>query len=165
MKGNEEEVFVNSLKDIISVELDIERVKQSLSLKADFNLYDLFKLFDKHQIGHIYKNEMEDGLNKLGVFPMRHELSLFFKKYDLNNNGKLRFGEFCKAFLPKDKIYADHLSNKHSNYARYPEDAFTSLTKLEIADAFRKHLRSENEVEEIRKRLQRRPLFNISEAF
>jgi hypothetical protein len=87
----------------------------------------------------------------LGVFPLRHELSLFFKRYDRDSDLKLRFSEFCDAFLPKDKIYADHLNTKRANTeARRPEDAFSVDTKLELSEAFKKHLKCEGQNEDIR---------------
>ena len=84
-------------------------------------------------------------MNKLGIYGPRNEINLFFKRYDLNSDGKITFSEFAEAFSPKDKIYADNLMNKRSNYSvRYPEDAFSYTTKLDLADLIRKMLRSES---------------------
>jgi len=111
-----------------------------LSLRSDFNLYDAFRLFDKNNNGYLYKFDLEDGLAKLRVYPSRTELNLFFKKYDRNQDGKLRFSEFSDAFTPKDKIYSESLNNKRSNYAALnPDDAFTLTTKFDYADTFKKH--------------------------
>lgn len=33
---------------MIFLEMDIEKSKQSLALKSDFNLYDAFRIFDKY---------------------------------------------------------------------------------------------------------------------
>ena len=63
----------------------------------------------------------------------------------MNSDGKITFSEFAEALSPKDRIYADNLMNKRSNYsARYPEDAFSYTTKLDLADLIRKMLRSES---------------------
>ena len=48
MKGYEEDHLVYTLKDLISIENQLESAKQSLSLKYDFNLFDAFRLFDKY---------------------------------------------------------------------------------------------------------------------
>jgi hypothetical protein len=106
------------------------------------------------------------GLEKLGVYGPRNEINLFFRRYDKNNNGKLKFSEFCDAFCPKDRIYADHLNSKRANYeARSTEEAISNLTKLDFADMIRRHLRCEGQAETIRQRLTKSPLFNISDAF
>lgn len=95
-------------------------------MKPDFNLFDAFRLFDKYNIGHFYASELEDGLNRIGVYAPRSQVTLFFKKYDKNNDGKIRFSEFADALTPLDKIYKDHLERKRPNYdARYPEEALS----------------------------------------
>jgi hypothetical protein len=48
MKGKEEEKLINAIKDLINIEMEIEKNKQTLSLKSDFNLFDAFRLFDKY---------------------------------------------------------------------------------------------------------------------
>jgi len=140
MKGYEEEELTTSLRNIINLDLDLEKTKQNLSLRADFNLFVAFRILDQFNNGYLYKTDLETSLSKLRVYPRRNELNLFFKKYDLDSDGKIKFSEFCDAFTPKDKTYSDHLNNKRVDYSSaYPEDAFTFTTKLEYADAFKKH--------------------------
>jgi hypothetical protein len=62
---------VSHLKNLILIETAIEKTKQDLALKADFNMFDAFRMFDKYNIGHLYRSDFEDGLNKLGVFAPR----------------------------------------------------------------------------------------------
>lgn len=42
----DEDELVQSLRDLIRIENEIEREKTSLALKSDFNLTDAFKIFD-----------------------------------------------------------------------------------------------------------------------
>jgi hypothetical protein len=108
-------------------------------------------MFDKYNIGHLYKSDFEDGLNKLGVFAPRTQVNLLFRKLDKDSDGKLRFAEFCSLICPYDKIYKEHLNNKRSNYeAKDIHDAFTFTTKLDFSDLIRKQLRSEGEIENMR---------------
>ena len=107
-------------------------------------MYDAFRLFDKYNLGYLNQYDLNDELNKLGIFGPQSEINLFFKRYDLNSDGRIRFSEFAEAFSPKDKIYSDHLNNKRSNYsAKTPEEAFSSITRMEFADMIRKMLRAE----------------------
>lgn len=123
-------------------------------MKSDFNLYDAFKIFDKYNLGELYKQDVEEGFNKLGVYAMRKEIDLFFKRYDSNNDHKLRYLEFSEAFTAKDSIYADHLLKKKSSYsADNPLDAFTYSTRIEFGDAIRCMLKCEGYAEEIRQNL------------
>jgi hypothetical protein len=129
---------------MIQVELDSEKNKQNLSLKSDFNMSDAFRLFDKYNNGFLYKVDLEEGLNKLAVYPTRTELNLLFRRYDSNGDGKLRYSEFTEMFMPKDRTYAEHLNNKRANYgARSAEESFTISTRLDMADFLRQSLRNE----------------------
>jgi len=84
----------------LSIDRDIEDSKKQLGLKIDFNLLDCFKVFDRKGKGFISKIEFELSLNDIGVFPTRDELYLFFKRYDSDEDGYLRYSEFIKAILP-----------------------------------------------------------------
>ena len=151
---------------MVTLENDLEKAKQSLSLKADFNLIDAFKIFDKYNLGELYRQDLENGLERLHVYFQRKDVDLFLKRYDLNHDNKLRFHEFTEALLTKDKLYADHLSHKKSNYlARRPEDAFTTLTRYELADTLKTMIRCEGYAEELRQNLSKRTYFTISGAF
>ena len=122
-----------------------------MSLKIDFNLRDAFSMFDKENKGYIFKTDFEYALNNLGVFASRLEVNLLFKKLDKDNDGRLRYSEFADGFLPIDKTYSDHLINKRSNAnVKYPDDAFSYITKLDFVDTIRKLLKSEGYVEEFR---------------
>jgi hypothetical protein len=68
MKGNEEDHLISMIKENIRIETDLENAKQSQSLKADFNLFDAFRLFDKHNIGYLYRSDLIEGLNRIGVY-------------------------------------------------------------------------------------------------
>jgi predicted HTH transcriptional regulator len=78
----DESELAEALKAFVAFEMDNEKAKQQLSLKTDFNLLDAFRLFDKFNLGHIYKLDFEEGLKRLGVFTPAHEIDLLFKRYD-----------------------------------------------------------------------------------
>lgn len=152
---------------MIFLENDIEKSKQTLSLKADFNLLDAFRLFDTKGEGQIYKEDLEQGFKGLGIYVVnQRDLDLFFKRYDTNSDYRLRYLEFVDALTPKDKIYGDHLTNKRPNYeAKNPNEAITLKTKLEFGDTIKVMLKAEGFAEELRQNLSKRPNFSISAAF
>jgi hypothetical protein len=55
------------------------------------------------------RSDIEDGFVRLGVYGLKNEIELFFKRYDINGEGRIKYLEFFDAFTPKDKIYANHL--------------------------------------------------------
>ena len=103
----------------------------------------------------------------MGVLkPSKRELELLIKRYDTNNDYKLRYIEFVDALTPRDKIYADHLAGKKSNcLARDPEEAISLRTKLEFGDTLKTMLKCEGYAEDLRAALADRLNFSISAAF
>ena len=59
--------LVNILKNIIENEVSIEKLKKDLALKSDFNLIDAFQFLDKFNLKYLFKNDLEDGMRRLGV--------------------------------------------------------------------------------------------------
>ena len=74
MEPYEEDELANALKEFISVDKDLEGVKQILSLKTDFNLEDCYKLFDIEKKGSINLRELEETYNMLQLYPRKEEL-------------------------------------------------------------------------------------------
>ena len=94
MRLEEEDELVRALRDQIALEKDIETAKIDLTLKHDFNLHDAFWIFDTNANGWISHSELKFGLNDLGIYPTTEETDLFFKRYDKDQDGRLRFSEF-----------------------------------------------------------------------
>jgi Ca2+-binding EF-hand superfamily protein len=86
--------------------------------KPDFNLFDAFRIFDIDSRGWISQTDVKYGLNDIGVFPALEELDLFFKRYDKDQDGRIRFSEFCDAFTPAENYYATLLNRRTSNNVR-----------------------------------------------
>lgn len=86
----------------MTLELDLESLKQELSLLSDFNLLDAFKVFDFNSQGEIYRYDLEKGLNILGLYPARSEVETLFVRIDTNGDGRIRYLEFVDALNPKD---------------------------------------------------------------
>mmetsp|Transcript_32236 Transcript_32236/g.31656 ORF Transcript_32236/g.31656 Transcript_32236/m.31656 type:complete len:523 (+) Transcript_32236:21-1589(+) len=46
LRSSEEDQFVESLRDLVTLDKELERAKQALALKTDFTLHDGFRVFD-----------------------------------------------------------------------------------------------------------------------
>lgn len=60
MEYYEEDVLAEALKEIIEIDKDIELRKNRLALKHDFNMHDLFAIFDKENKGHFTMREFSE---------------------------------------------------------------------------------------------------------
>lgn len=165
---HEENELVNSLRDMIMLERELESNKVSLALKSDFNLTDAFKIFDRDFRGSISIHDLRDGLSAIGVFPTSEEVELFVTRYDSSHDRRLSAREFEAAFLAHDHYYASMVSRRPSNY-RYPlyrrDDCFLADTSIEFRNMWRVHFKVESAAENIRRRLAAKPCFNVYEAF
>ena len=104
--------MVNLFREQLELEKRLERVKIDLTLRTDFNLIDAFRIFDSEGKGWITPQEVKESLSLFGVFASIDDLNLYFSRYDKDEDGKLRYSEFCDSFLPTDAFHASLLAKK-----------------------------------------------------
>ena len=168
LKQSDEEELVRSFKEQISQEQELEDAKVRLAMQSDFNLSDAFAMIDRDSNGWISVDEMCNSLMVHGVYAVREDVQLFVKRYDRNQDGKLRYTEFCDAFTPKAASYAAILNARKANYMPlgYPKtEYFMRDTRELYLKTVKIHLSVEVSGEFLRKRLMRRPGFNAHDAF
>jgi Ca2+-binding EF-hand superfamily protein len=170
IKQEIEDETVRTLKEHLNLEKEVESAKVNLAMKPDFNLFDAFKVFDTQSVGYLTVSDLKLGLSDIGVFATYDEVDLFFKRYDKDRDGKLRFSEFCDAIVPNDAYYGSMLNRRGSsglNISRYAprNEIFSYSTRLDFKELFRTHIKVEAASKHTRQRLNQRPLFNVSEAF
>ena len=104
--------IVNLFRDQLNLERQLERVKIDLSLRTDFNLIDAFRVFDVDGKGWITAGEIKEGLVLFEVFAQPDDIQFIMKRYDKDEDGRLKYSEFCDAFLPTDSFHASLLAKK-----------------------------------------------------
>ena len=93
---------------------------------------------------------------------------LFVRRYDADNDGRVRYSDFCDAFSPKDVYYADLLAQRrpvHTQTFMRRDAYFHASTRDQLRFTWRAHLNVESSSERLRQRLYRRPHFSAHEAF
>jgi Ca2+-binding EF-hand superfamily protein len=169
LRLEEEDELVRALREQISFEKELENAKIQLISKADFNLFDAFRIFDIDSRGVISIHDLKSGLSEIGIFPSNEDLELYVKRYDKNYDGRLTFAEFSDSFTPTDAYYASTINRRVSNNVRgrfyHRDDCFLSQTKIEFRNIWRTHFKIESCSESLRQRLYKRPGFNLYEAF
>jgi Ca2+-binding EF-hand superfamily protein len=84
-----------------------------LSLRADFNLTDAFRLIDTEQKGFVTQVELQQALkDKLFITASNEDVAEFLKRYDTSRVGKLSQRDFETVFSPFDDFHADLLRRK-----------------------------------------------------
>lgn len=99
-ESNNKNEIINYFKKVVHFENEIEKSKQDLFFRPDFNLFDLYMVFDKEKKGYCFLNDFEQAFKLMNVNILGKETMLFFKKFEKNNCGRLRLPEFSKIFSP-----------------------------------------------------------------
>lgn len=85
-------------------------------MKNDFNLLDGFRLIDLDGKGFVSNLEFRQAVNQLGVEVTKDEAYLLFKRYDKDNDGLLKYSDFCRLVTPVQKQYSDIVKAKEPTY-------------------------------------------------
>jgi len=168
-EGSEAKVgLIEALKQLVLLEKELEVGKQDLALRPDFNLLDFFRSFDAGERGAISSLEIREGLERFGVIASKEQLYLFLRRFDRDNDGKLKFSDFAEAFTCKEQEYANLLNNRtpiNADLNLEIDQTFGEETMKTVARILRLHLDTEVSTEAIRQRLARRYKFNAHEGF
>lgn len=90
---------------------------------------------------------------------------MYLKRYDKDEDGKLRYSEFCDSFLPTDAFHAGLLAKKaplhiHQQLNMPRESIFYAETKDLFLHSWRIHFTNESEAEKLRLTLSCNTNFN-----
>lgn len=166
--SNEEDAFVESLRELVSLDKELERAKQTLALKTDFTLHDGFKVFDSRDRDEADIDDIIEAFRLFRIFPTTEEARLFLARYDTNKNNALTFDEFCEAFVPIHQGTSDILKSRSDEfpngyYSR--RDEFSATTIDAIARVLKLHIDVEVNAEILRQRHEESPYFRYDSAF
>ena len=168
LKFDEEEELIKAIREYIRLELELESAKEDLANQPDFNLMDAYQVIDKFSKGWVTAPEIVDSLGELGAYPHKDDVYLFVRRYDKDGDGRILYSDFCEAFTPDRESVAQALQRRpayHIQHGYCRTHFFQLETRNKFLGVFRTHFTIEENAEMIRKRLSRRPHFNVHEAF
>ncbi len=100
MRNHEEFQLFKAIQQQLQIEKQLEEQRKSLSLKNDFNLLDGFRQLDILGKGFVSKVDFQNVIYDLGINSTRDEVDLLFKSYDRDNDGMLKYSDFCRMVTP-----------------------------------------------------------------
>jgi len=168
LKFDEEEELISAFREYIRLELELDDAKSSLACQSDFNLMDAYQMLDKFSKGWVTAPEIVESLSELGSYNHRDDVYLFVRRYDKNGDGRILYSDFCDAFTPADDVIAMGLKRRPAHHIQHGycrTHFFTQETRNMFLGMIRSHLTVEESAELLRKRMTRRPYFNVHEAF
>jgi len=132
----EKQALIQMFQDIIEHGTIIEKLKEKVIQKDDFNLIDAFGMLDEHGRGFVTPTELREQLLDLGLKTSIDEIQLFFERYNSSKEEKLKYSEFQEAIMPFDPLVAKTLGNKRLQYhsrqgrAIFSHDTLSKFTHL-----------------------------------
>ena len=163
--------FNDFLKELMSIENEIERVKIDLSINPDFNCEDAFRMFELDGRDFLDKDDLKYGLNLLNLYPTDHELRLLIKRFDLQKQGVITYADFFDIIVPFEK------ENRILVEERLPRsccscrsiDAFSFGTINALKNLFNLIINAENQINNMRRsmgtlRIKLRDIFGLIDS-
>ena len=125
----EENKFNDYIKMIIETEEKIEGRKTDLALRHDFNIENVFRLFDKENKAYITPLNLKEGLYRLEIFVSDIEINILMNKYDTHRRGHLSYGDLFDMLTPFDKDLRCMVENRKPN-----SEPFMLSTKIYLVN-------------------------------
>ena len=159
--------FNEFLSKLMEVELKIERVKSDLANIQEFNIEDVFRIFENEK-EYLTEEDLKNGLKSIGVIPNAQDIKLLMKRFDLFKKGNINFADFFDIIVPFEQNVRNKVESRKPNSCcpcRCPE-VFSNQTLFGLRNLFNLIINSENEINEMRKmfgtlRLNLRDIFAL----
>jgi len=123
------------------IEGKLEKKRRELSLRSDFNMCDVFKMFGgltRGKIGIDCDDLYGTIVDNLELQVTKDEVFIMFYKLDKDGDGLINFEEFQNCFMPRAHEYAILLQSRggfygaESDFTKYFEGPTRNLLKLYI---------------------------------
>ncbi len=95
-----EQQYVKLLQRELKLHGDMEKLKQELAARYDYNLEHLFKVVDDWNYKYVDFNNLKRFLIKTGVVPTDSQLVAILRRFDLDADAKLSRKEFMEGVKP-----------------------------------------------------------------
>ena len=153
-KGEKE--FINYIIECTNIEKQIEKEKINLSSKYDFNIENIFKIFEINNQNFVSKDDFINGFKLFNIYLSENDIKLIQRRLNKKKNDNFFYSDFFDLFTPYDKKRRNIMENKlPSSYI--PEynktNIFLISTKRLINNLINLIISSENYIENLKKKL------------
>ena len=100
------------IEPVLELEGNLEEIKTALAMKRDFSLASAFNLFSRTLQAKVTLEDFLYGLDRLGIAQQPMDVSLMYRRFDSDTDGRLGFWEFSNAILPVDERYRDEVEQR-----------------------------------------------------
>ena len=148
--------FLKYINKLIEIESRIEDAKINLVMHSDFNVEDVFRIFENPENEIISFSDLQKGLKQLGIFTSLKEIKLLMKRADTQNKGYIDYSNFFDLLVPFQKKYRDNVERRipSSFIPTYNKsDIFLLSTKIYLVNLFRLIISCEDQINIIKENI------------
>ena len=153
-KGEKE--FINYIIECINVEKQIEKEKINLSSKYDFNIENIFQIFDINNQNFVSNDDLINGFKLFNIYLSENDIKLIKRRLNKKKLDNFFYSDFFDLFIPYDKKRRNLMEKKKPS-TFIPEynktDVFLISTKRLINNLINLIISSENYIQNLRKKL------------
>jgi Ca2+-binding EF-hand superfamily protein len=153
-------ILIQTFVDMMQVEGDLEKKRRELGMRQDFNITDLYKLFNS-----VKQNKRGFDVDDLYYVLKEHlqlphltkdEIFILFYKMDRDGDGFVTYGDMGRSFVPRAqheyKVLVESRGAYHGDHTQ-PRDFFSPETRELLRKTVRGIIDCEVSIELIKQRL------------
>jgi hypothetical protein len=126
-------------------------------------------MIDNKSLGWVSAPQILMFLVEAQVYAHKDDVYNFTRRFDRDHDSRLLYSDFCEAVTPLDSYYTHALAQRKHKYLHFKHipksDYFTEQTRETFYNVFRAYFEIDEKIEIFKKRLTRKPSFNIHDAF
>ena len=137
----------------MDIESRIERAKIDLAIRYDYNVEDVFRIFENNSRGYLTTDDLQCGFECLGICISRADARMLMNRFDLRKTGCLNFQDFFDMIVPYEKDYRLMVENRRPNSCcpcRCPE-ALSVGTRCDLKNVLQMIIDAERKLNDFKK--------------
>ena len=151
--------FIKFIYSLALLEKKSENLRESLALCDDFNIKEIFYLFDNNKQSCISIDDFKlICKNFLAIFPNLEDINLVFKRYDLDKDENLNSNEFFNMLAPLNQQYFYIIKEKDK--LNKVNQTLSLKSKEIIIEFFKTIIENEANIHKIKGELMSKEKFN-----
>jgi len=88
----------------LKIECASESLRQRLSKRPGFNVYEAFASCDLYGDGVVSKDELRRLIESRGFYVSEKEVNHLVEKIDKDKDGRISYSEFREEFIPRSPV-------------------------------------------------------------
>lgn len=148
LDAGDREELINSIKELLDDNKELEECRTQLSLRFDFNVKDLFRIAaGNKQAGYLNSQDIYNLLLELNIpYITGRDADFLLDRFDKNKDEFLDFNEFVEIFCPFDFEYRTPLLERESQGVKSIRE-YTGATRKKICKLVHKILVAEKNLD------------------